>query len=257
MQSLYKILKSPVTSGNEIISLPDIKLMNKKKLEENSLAIQDNNTEAYDEVYDKILSEANSKAEIIIKTTEETAKKLLDDAKQSADKALIDAKDEGYQQGYRQGYNEGYDFGINEANVEADKIRKAADIYMESCKSETETYIKNKHKEIIELSLEIAKQVIHSEVMINPEVVNKIAAVVLAKVTDRNHVILKVNPVDFNVVRGKKDDLAIYVENPNNLFIIADSTVTQGSVKAETSSGFIDGDIEAQLDILTKILLRD
>lgn len=257
MQSLYKILKSPVTNGNEIISLPDIKLMSKKKLEENSLTKEDNNTEAYDEVYDKILSEANSKAEIIIKTAEETAKKLLDDAKQSADKALIEAKDEGYQHGYRQGYNEGYDFGINEANVEADKIRKAADIYMESCKSETETYIKNKHKEIIELSLEIAKQVIHSEVMINPEVVNKIAAVVLAKVTDRNHVILKVNPVDFNVVRGKKDDLAIYVENPNNLFIIADSTVTQGSVKAETSSGFIDGDIEAQLDILTKILLRD
>lgn len=253
MQSLYKVIKSPITSGNEIISLPDIKLIQEKKEQKKNDLDNDNSSD----IHDEILLNANKKAEVIIKNAEDYAKKLLEDTKITADKTLMDAKEDGYQQGYRQGYNEGYQFGINEASSESDEIRKNADIYIDSCKAETEVYIKNKHEEIIGLSIEIAKQVIHSEIMINPDIVNKIAENVLSKATDRKHVILKVNPADFNVVKSKKEDLAIYVENPNNLFIIADSGVTQGSVKAETTSGFIDGDIETQLDMISKILLRN
>ncbi len=264
MQSLFKIIKSPVTSGSEIISLPDIKLIHEKREQKKNDLIPDNSSE----IYDEILFKANKKAEIMVKNSEITAKKLLDDtkitadniintAKITADTVINKAKEDGYQQGYKLGYNEGYEYGINEASEEAASIRKNADIYLESCRTETEAYIKKKHQEILQLSLTIARQIIKSEVMINPDIVNKISENVLAQATDRTHVILKVNPADFNVVRNKKDDLSIYVESPNNLFIIADSSVTQGSVKAETPSGFIDGDINTQLDMIAKILLRN
>lgn len=267
MQSLFKIIKSPETSGSEIISLPDIKLIQEK----NEQKKNDLNPDKSSEIYDELLFKANKNAEILVKNAEIkvrnaeikvknaeiTAKRLIDDAKITVDNIINEAKEDGYQQGYKQGYNEGYKFGINDASEEADSIRKNADIYLESCRTETETYIKNKHQEIIQLSLTIAKQVINSEVMINPDIVNKISENVLSQATDRTHVILKVNPTDFNVLKNKKDDLSIYVENPNNLFIIADSGVTQGSVKAETASGFIDGDIDTQLDIIAKILLRN
>lgn len=257
MQSLYKIIKSPETNGNEVISLPDIRLIYEKKEQQKNISNNELNNDKSTEIYNQIVLSAKQKADTIVQEAEAAAKKLLEETKEAADKALSDAKEEGYQQGYRQGYNEGYQFGINEANSEADEIRKNADTYIESCRAETEAYIKNKHEEIIQLSLAIAKQVIHSEVMINLDIAGKIAEDVLSKATDRKHVIIKVNPVDFNAVKSKKDDLSIYVENPNNLFIIADSSVTQGSVKAETPSGFIDGAIETQLDMISKLLLRN
>lgn len=253
MQSLYKIIKSPETNGSEVISLPDIKQM----YERNKQYKSDSNSDEITGIHDEIVLNAKKKADMIIKDAEASAKNIIDKSKKEAESALNEAKENGYQQGYRQGYNEGYQFGINEANSEADEIKKNADIYIESCKSETEAYIKSKHKEILQMSIAIARQIIKNEIMINPEIVNKIAEQVLSKATDRKHVILKVNPADFNVVKNKKDDLSIYVENQNDLFIIADSSVTQGSIKAETPSGFIDGDITTQLDMISKILLRN
>lgn len=253
MQSLYKIIKSPETSGSEIISLPDI-----KQIYENSKQIKNaSNSDISSNVYDELSLTAKQKAEMIIKEAETASKSIIEKSKAEAEAALKKAKEDGYQEGYRKGYNEGYEFGINEANSEAEEIRKNADTYIESCKSETEAYIKNKQEEILQLSIAIARQIIKSELAVNPEIVNKIAEQVLSQATDRKHVILKVNPADFNIVKNKKDDLSIYVENPNNLFIIADSNVTQGSVKAETPSGFIDGDIDTQLDMISKILLRN
>lgn len=253
MQSLYKIIRSPETSGSEIISLPDI-----KQIYENSKQIKNaSNSDISSNLYDELSLGAKQKAEMIIKEAETASKNIIEKSKTEAEAALKKAKEDGYQQGYRKGYNEGYQFGINEANTEAEEIRKNADTYIESCKSETEAYIKNKQEEILQLSIAIARQIIKSELAVNPEIVNKIAEQVLSQATDRKHVILKVNPADFNIVKNKKDDLSIYVENPNNLFIIADSNVTQGSVKAETPSGFIDGDIDTQLDMISKILLRN
>lgn len=251
MQSLYKIIKSPETNGSEVISLPDIKQMYERNRQHKG------DSDEVTGIHDEIVLEAEKKADMIIKDAEASAKNIIERSKEEAESVLKEAKEDGYQQGYRQGYNEGYQFGINEANSEADEIRKNAEIYIQSCKNETETYIKSKHKEILQMSIAIAKQIIKNEIMINPEIVNTIAEQVLSKATDRKHVILKVNPADFNIVRNKKDDLSIYVENPNDLFIIADSSVTQGSIKAETPSGFIDGDINTQLDMISKILLRN
>ncbi|MDF2673261.1 MAG: hypothetical protein K0R09_1526 [Clostridiales bacterium] len=257
MQSLFKIIKSPVTNGSELISLPDIKLMQEKKMQKDNDLPPDKNAEMYDEILHRAKIDAETSAEIIIKNAQNTAKNILVDANNTVDNIKNEAKENGYQQGYKQGYTEGYEFGINEASSLAEDIRKNADVYLESVKSETETYIKNKYREIMELSITIAKQIIKSEIIVNPEILNKISENVLSQATDRTHVILKVNPLDFNIVKNKKDDLSIYVENPNNLFIIADSGVTQGSVKAETASGFIDGDIDTQLDMIAKILLRN
>lgn len=252
MQSLYKIIKSPETNGNEIISLPDFRLMHEKKQK-----ISDSDPDKSTEIYDEVLSSAKKKAEVMLREAEASAKSLMEETNQKVEKTLNEAREDGYQQGYKAGYKDGYQYGIDEAVSEADETRKNADIYLTSCQLEVEAYIKNKQQEIMQLSITIAKQIINSEIMINPDIVNKISEKVLSQATDRKHVILKVNPADFNIVKSKKDDLSIYVENPNNLFIIADSSVTQGSIKAETPSGFIDGDIDTQLDMIAKILLRN
>lgn len=255
MQSLYKIIKSPVTDGNEVISLPDIRAKLEKKVQDEYSS--DSDSEDLLKAQNELLLNAKKRAEVIVKEAEASADKIVEEAKASSEKIFLEAKDTGYQEGYRQGYNEGYQFGTNEAKSEAEEIKKNADIYIESCRIEAEAYIKSKQEEILQLALAIARQVIHGEVIINPDMAGKIAEDVLSKATDRKHVILKVNPADFSIVKNKKEDLSIYVENPNNLFIIADSSVSQGSIKAETTSGFIDGDIETQLDMISKLILRN
>jgi hypothetical protein len=80
---------------------------------------------------------------------------------------------------------------------------------------------------------------------------------VVSKAVDRKQLVLKVNPKDFVIIKNKKDELSIYVENSNNIFLIADSTINQGSIKAETPSGYVDADIDVQIDTVLKSLLGE
>jgi flagellar assembly protein FliH len=185
------------------------------------------------------------------------AEEILKNAEVESEKIKKSSKDSGYQEGYKNGYKDGYDFGIKEADSEGVNIRKAADDYRSSCVESVKQYLSDTEQEIIHLAVAIAKQIVNTELTINPEAIFKIAEKVVSKAVDRKQIVLKVNPKDFVIIKNKKDELSIYVENSNNIFLIADSTIKQGSIKAETPSGYVDADIDVQIDTVLKSLLGE
>lgn len=250
MQSSFRVIKSLEVNGKEIIKPPKIEIINESfsKIE----GIDLNNLDKYNE----FLNDARKASKSIIDEAYSKAESIVNDAIKEANKIKNTSKEEGFQEGYKNGYQDGYDYGITESKKIADEIRNNAEVYLKSCTEEVEKYIKENEREIVNIALAIAKEIVNSEIKTNPEIINDIAKKVLSKVTDKTQVILKVNPSDFNRVVNKKDELSIYVENSKNLFIVADCNIPQGSAKAETPSGFIDGSIESQLEMILKNIIE-
>lgn len=246
MQSSYSVIKYTKVKGNEIIKTPSIDFTNEDLSADNNELPK----------RDSILDDAWKNAEEIVKISKDKAEGIIKNAKDEVEKIKSSAKEEGYQKGYKTGYSEGYNYGINEALKESENIKKEGEEYLKSCNDAVDRFIAEKHDEIIKLALNIAKQVINSEISINQNVVLNIAEKVLSKATDKSQIVLKVNPEDYNLVMNKREELSIYVESASNLFIIADYTIEKGSIKAETPSGFIDGKIDTQLKLVLKNLLE-
>ncbi|EYE88827.1 hypothetical protein Q428_06030 [Fervidicella metallireducens AeB] len=253
MQSSCKVIKSTNIVNNTLVSPPIMEKVFKNntemKLEKDSFNIE--------EIYSSIIDEAKLKAAEVLKNAESTAKNIIDSAEASKKEILKKAEESGYQSGYQSGYKDGYNYGINEALEEGEKIKNQAEEQIKNNLEELKLHIKKTEKEIIKLSVDIAKHIINTELSLNPDAVYKIAEKAITQAVDKKQVILKVNPGDFNIVKRRKDDLAMYVEDANNIFILADSNIQQGSVIVETPSGFVDASIDNQLVTILKGLLGE
>jgi flagellar assembly protein FliH len=260
MQSSYRIIKDTVIEKSTVISPPILDKIYEK------MAIKHEGKKEIDinDVYNALIKEAYEKKKEIIKNANDEAKKIIDRAISEGEELKKKLCEEGYQEGYKAGYQEGYQYGINEASEEGNKIKEQAealkveaDQYLINCHEETRRYIKNSEKEIIKLAVDIAKQIVSTELTINPEAIYKIAEKLISKSIDKKQIILKVNPQDFNIIKNRKEELAMYVEDQSNIVIVADGSIKHGSIKAETPSGFIDADIDTQFNIILNSILGD
>ena len=264
MHSSYNIVKSAVIDESKVILPPKIEEVLEKRKQLEVKINEDNenikNKENINEIKNtssKLVEDAKAKAHNILTNAEIKSKEIINKAQNDAEKIKKEANGNGYQEGYKKGYSEGYEHGINEAEEKATEIRNEADEYIKGVQNEINLYIKDNKENIIKLAVKIAEHILNTELTLNNEAIYKIAEKVVASATDKKQVILKVNPSDFNIVKNRKQELSIYVEDVNNIIVVADPTVNKGSVKAETPSGFIDGDINEQLDIIFRKLVDE
>jgi flagellar assembly protein FliH len=260
MQSSYKIIKDTVIGESAVVSPPILDSLYKKA----ALKYAEKDGSEPEDIQEVILKEAYSKSDAIIRKANEESKALLDNAKKSAEELKSKASEDGYQEGYKHGYKEGYNYGINEAGKEAElikheaeSIRSGAKEFLGNCHEESRKYFRDCEKEIIKLATDMARQIINTELTINPEAIYKIAEKLVSKATDKKQIMIRVNPHDFNIVKNRKEELAIYVEDSNNIIIIADPGTAQGNLRAETSSGFLDASVETQLNMILSRMLGD
>lgn len=253
MQSFYKIIKSTVIEGHNVIATP---VINFKAPEKNN-AENEENTENSNQEYNIMFLETKAKINDMLAGAEKDAQLLIEKTKLEAIDIQNKAKDEGYQEGYRSGYKDGYDLGIKEADKDGNITRQEAETFLRSSHEEVNSFILKSKNEIIKLSVEIARHILNTELTINSEAIYKITEKAVSKAVDKKQLLIKVNPDDFNYLKNKRDELSIYVEDSNNLFIIADPTIKHTSVKIESSSGFVDASIDTQLGIILKSLAGD
>ncbi|QCX32351.1 hypothetical protein FDN13_00815 [Caloramator sp. E03] len=249
MQSSYKIIKSTETINDVLITPPVIETIYEQiKINNND------NSFKIEEIEKVILEEINLEKNKILDEAQKEAKNIIESAKIKYEEIIKEARENGYQDGYKDGYSQGYEYGVNEANRECENMREDGIAFLKSCHEEGKNYIKKFEKDIINLAVDIAKHVIKSELAINTDAVYKIAESLISKAIDKKQIILRVNPLDFNVIKSRKEELGIYVEDHNNIIVLADPQIEQGSMTAETPSGFLDGRIDVQLDIILKNL---
>lgn len=251
MRSSCNVIKRSIVSGMETIIPPVLNLQdnNSGDGEDNTKLEGQQNGEM-----ESFYNEMHVKQQKIIKKAKDEAASIISSAQSEARELLKSCKEEGYQQGYKEGYQQGYSYGMSESEKEGKQIIDEARTYLFSCKEAVKSYIEDKEKSIIDLSIEIARHIVNTELTMNPDAICKMAHLAISKVADKQQVILRVCPQDLPFIRDKKDELAIFTNSPSDIIIIPDNAIKQGCVTAETSSGLADTDIDKQLESLRSYL---
>ncbi len=204
--------------------------------------------------------------------TEQRAAALLADAEQTRERAcreaaeaLEDARiqaDAMREAAWQEGFHDGQDAGQTAAALELQRAqadllatgRAQIQILTDAIGAARQELWNAQEGEMVALVLTIARQVIKTEVAQNPEVIAHILQNALRRVTDKDHVRIRVSLADAAHVRGMREDLVNLMDGVKNLEIVDDRRIGQGGCVVETNAGTIDAKIETQLDEVERAL---
>ena len=108
--------------------------------------------------------------------------------------------------------------------------------------------------EMVALALDIARQVVKTEVTQNPEVVRALIANAVRRITDKDNVRVRVSVSDAPRVKEMRQDLMELMDGLRHLEIVDDRRVGEGGCVIETNAGTIDAKIETQLSEVARAL---
>lgn len=150
-------------------------------------------------------------------------------------------------EGYEKGYASGYEKGVNDGEKEsALKIKRLDGIIkeLEGFKTKRLTELL---PQIIDLSMEIARKIIHKEIELDKNIVMYIARDAIKKVEESEEsIVIKVNPLDYEVIIANMN-LLKEQSGLKNIAVEPQTTIPPGGCYIETRTGEVDARIEEQI----------
>jgi flagellar assembly protein FliH len=172
---------------------------------------------------------------------------------------LHDAWERGYAEGQedaRAAFEAEMRAGLN-AEYQAG-LRTAIQRVLSEVAAARKTLWENQEAEMLALVLDIARQVIKTEVQQNPELILHVLRNALRRVTAKENIRIRVSVSDSARVRGAHDgDLIATAGGIKSVEIIDDRRVGQGGCVIETTAGTIDAQIDSQLSEVARALGLD
>ena len=168
------------------------------------------------------------------------AERIISQAMQEADSIREEAKEAGREEGRAEASNH-----IEEAMATLNQAVK-----------ERKTVIKDAEQEILRLALKVAEQIIRSEVSMHRDVCLNIVAEAIARVSDREQIIVRANREDAEYLKRYKDRLAGMLDGVKSFSILEDAGVEPGGCVIETNLGFIDAKISTKIKSIEEALKK-
>lgn len=193
-------------------------------------------------------------AEAALASARAEAAEMLEDAGVQAE-ALREAA---WQEGFHQGQTEAkiaVEAGLRaEWAARQQALRAELDGIAESIGAAREALWQRQEGEIVALALDIARQVVKTEVAQNPAVVHAVLANALRRITDKDNVRVRVSVSDAPRVKEAREDLLEVIDGLRFIEIVEDRRVGDGGCVIETNAGTIDAKIETQLAEVARAL---
>lgn len=200
------------------------------------------------------LADLRADAEALLGAAQAEAAELIDDAKAQAE-ALREAA---WQEGFHQGTVEART--AVEAELRADwaarqeALRAEIDAIAADIATAREALWRSQESEMVALALDIARQVIKTEVSQNPAAVHAVLANALRRITDKDAVRVRVSVSDAPRVKEAREDLLEVVDGLRFIEIVEDRRIGDGGCMIETNAGTIDAKIETQIAEVARAL---
>lgn len=153
---------------------------------------------------------------------------------------------EAYQKGFSEGEKQGREAGLKEMEPSAQILRQL----LEEVGSLRQRIWERSENDLVELSLAIAKGILHREVVLDPEVIVGVAREALKNVGAGEWVKVRVNPADMETLIAQRGKLLDPSEGTRNLQIEEDGLIARGGCLVESSLGEADARIERQIEVL-------
>jgi flagellar assembly protein FliH len=146
------------------------------------------------------------------------------------------------------GHAAGLAAGLEEAQVRLAPAASALAEAVTAVAAEQEEFLIRAERAAVDLALRLAEKIVGASIDADPEAVLGVIAGSLRRATVRDHLVLEVNPDDFELVHDLADELAARVGGVRRLDVVAERRVTRGGCVVRTEEGEIDARIEQQLE---------
>jgi len=117
------------------------------------------------------------------------------------------------------------------------------------------TLLQNSTQDMLRLVLSIARQVIHSEVSLNRELVLITIDKALRAAVRSDHYHIKVHPEDLALVTESKPLFITSINGLEGISVEGDPQISRGGCLIESDLGAVDASIEGQLEEIRRTLL--
>jgi flagellar assembly protein FliH len=186
-----------------------------------------------------IVQEAQVEAVRIREEAEREAKERRASLAVEVEQALRDAREQGYSEGLAQAREE----VTGEAREALGRIRRMAEVLFE----ERERAWREQERHIVDLAVHVAEKVVRRQVELDPEVVLRMAREAISRVTEKEHLVLRIHPEDLAVIEAYAGDLRERFRNLGQLQVEEDRHLSRGGCVVESRGGYIDATVEGQL----------
>lgn len=148
---------------------------------------------------------------------------------------------------------EGHKIGIESAKEDIIKLKEVIEEFF--------TYKHEVYKElaggILDISLEIAKKIINTELDTNETaLLNIINNVLVNSAKGENRIVIKVMSSDVDSVKENLPTILSNTQFEAKIIVIADDNIKLGGAIIETNNGIIDATIETQLELIQEAFTK-
>lgn len=180
---------------------------------------------------------------------------MMSEMNRNAEAAKADAAMAGYKDGSERGYREGL------AKADAEKSEEyaakfsstlgALDGIVRSMQDAREKLASDMAPMFIRLWGMMLERLLHASVSLDAGAVERTMRVILQRVSDRERIMIYLNPADVPLVEASRDDLTDQVRGVKVFEILSDEHVDRGSCLVETNLGIYDARWRTQLEQIT------
>jgi flagellar assembly protein FliH len=152
------------------------------------------------------------------------------------------------------GFEAGLERGLAEARARIEQALEAVAAAERSMAEMHDRYVAEAEAAAVDLAFQIAEKVIGTTIASDREAVLGVVSGALLRTTDRDHLVLEVNPGDFELVRDSASELAARLGGISRMEVVSERRVEPGGCVVRTEAGEIDARVSAQLERVRQLL---
>ena len=154
-----------------------------------------------------------------------------------------------FTKGYAQGERAGREAGGKRAEA---MLRRLAQT-LEEISGLRDNMVRQTERELVQLSVAIARRILQREVSVDPELTAALAHIALERLGGNGPATVRLHPDDHAVVNAGQ----VTPLGSRQVEIRADPTVARGGCLVESEFGFINASVDAQVDEIARAVLGD
>ena len=148
-----------------------------------------------------------------------------------------------YEKGFNAGEKAGFEFGRRKAEV----LFSGVEGVLNELSTFKESLFSKCEREMVELTLAVARKVIQRETVIKEDGVLECLRGALKAVVAGGQIAVRVNPKDLEIVNANRTGLARFCGSAKGMSVESDETISKGGCAISTNFGEIDATIDTIL----------
>lgn len=158
------------------------------------------------------------------------------------------------QEALERGFAQGYETGCSAAAERVEQAVVALELACATLAAQMDERVEAIEHRAAELAVALAEKILSVSLEIDPSLVAGLAAGALRGLTERDHVVVEVNPDDLDVVRAAREGLVERLGGFTRVEIVPERRVPRGGVVVQTTEGEVDARPAAQVERAAEIV---